>query len=148
VLAAEDGGGENRRAGLQGEPADAALRRRQRAAPDPRPLGEDADGAAALHRQARRVHRQLVRLAAAYREGAEPREQPALPATLEQLDLGHVVHRPPPGQRGADREGVEEAAVVGGDDKSAADAAILAPGAAEAEVGEQERRDQGPGQQI
>ena len=115
-------------AGITGAPVCSASRPTPRlgvaegAAADPRALGEDADGAAALDDQAGGLHRLLVGLAAADREGAEPGEDPALPAALEQLDLGDVVHRPPPGQAAADREGVEEAAVVGGDDQAALDA--------------------------
>ncbi len=119
-----------RGAGLQREAADAALR----AAPASRcgcacPRGR-CRRPAALEHDARGLHRLLVGLAAADREGAEPAEQPALPALLEQLHLGHVVHRPPPGQAGADHERVEEAAVVGGDDQAALDPGVLAaPGA-------------------
>ena len=46
--------GRHRGAGLQRQAADAALRRPQRARPDPRPLGEDADRAAAVERRAGR----------------------------------------------------------------------------------------------
>ena len=148
VFGAEHGGRDHRRAGLQGEAADAALRGRQRAGPDPGALGEDADGAAALDDQAGGLHRVLVGLAAADREGAEPGEDPALPAALEELDLGDVVHRPPPGQGAADHERVEEAAVVGGDDQAALDAAVLAAVAGVAEVDEEERRHEDPGQQV
>ena len=76
---------------------------------------------------------------AADRVGAEPVEDPALPALLEELDLGDVVERAPPGKRGADHERVEEAAVVGRDDQRALDLAVLAPDAREPEVEEEER---------
>src|SRR5204862_941526 len=102
-------------------------------------LGKDADGATAFHHQPRRLHRVLIRLAAADRKGAEAREDPALPAAFEELDLGDVVHRPPPGQGTTDREGVEEAAVVGGDDQAAPEPGVLAAGADVAEVRQEER---------
>ena len=98
--------------------------------------------------QARRLHRVLVGLAAADREGAEAGEDPALPAALEELDLGDVVHRPPPGQGAADREGVEEAAVVGGDDQAALEAGVLAAGPGVAEVDEEERGHEDPRQDV
>ena len=144
MFGAEHGGRDDRRAGLQGEAADASLRGGQRAAPDSGALGEDADGAAAFDDQAGRLDRFLVGLAAADREGAEAGEEPALPAALEELHLGDVVHRPPPGQGAADHERVEEAAVVGGDDQASLDAAVLAPGPHEAEVDEAEGRHQRP----
>ena len=74
------------------------LGRAERARPDPGALGEDDDGAAALDDQARGLHRRLVGLAAADREGAEPGEDPALPALLEQLDLGDELQAAAPGQ--------------------------------------------------
>ena len=122
------------RAGLQRQPPDPALGLAQGAAADAGALGKDADRAAAFDQQPRRLHRVLVGLATADREGAEAREDPALPAALEELDLGDVVHRPPPGQGAADREGVEEAAVVGGDDQAALEPGVLAAGADVAEV--------------
>ena len=111
---------------LEREPADAAVRDGERAAADPGPLGEDAERAAALEDPARGLERLRVGLAAADRVGAEAVEDPALPGRLEQLDLGDVVHRPPPGQHRAEHERVEEAAVVGGDDQAALDAGVLA----------------------
>src|SRR5262249_54533016 len=133
---------------LQREPTDPTARLGQRAAAYPGSLGEDADDPAAFDRQTRRLHRVLVGLAATNRKGAEPPEQPSLPAALEQLDLGDVVHRAPPGEGAADREGVEEAAVVGGDEQAALDAGVLAAGARVAEVGEEERRHQDAGKQV
>ncbi len=71
VFGAEHGGRDDRGAGLQREPPDTALGLAQGAAADPGALGEDADGAAAFDQQPRRLHRLLVGLAAADREGAE-----------------------------------------------------------------------------
>ena len=104
-------------AGLEREAADAALRPPERAGADPGALGEDAHGRRRARGSAAPVSIALVGLAAADREGAEPGEDPALPALLEQLDLGDVLDRPPPRQQRADHERVEEAAVVGGDDQ-------------------------------
>ena len=59
----------------------------------------------------------LVRLASPHGIGAEPVEDPALPAPLEELDLRHVVEGPAERERGADHKRVEEAAVVGDDDQ-------------------------------
>ena len=60
----------------------------------------------------------------------------------EQLDLGDELHPSPPRQQRPDHERVEEAAVVGGDDHPARDPGVLAPGAPEAEVDEEERDQQ------
>ena len=133
-----DGDGKHGRAGLEREPAEAALRPGQRSGPVPGALGEDADRAAALEDLAGGDQGLLVGLAAAHRVGAEPVEDPALPALLEELDLGDVVEGPAPRQRGADHERVEEAAVVGRDDQRALDLAVLAPDAREPEVEEEE----------
>ena len=57
VLGPEDRDREDRRPGLEREPADAAVRGRERPAADPRALGEDADRAAALEDAAGRSRR-------------------------------------------------------------------------------------------
>ncbi len=121
---------------------DPALRPGERALADPGPLGEDHDGAAALDREPGGLDRGLVRLAAADREGAEAAEDPALPALLEQLDLGDELNRAAPGQERADHEGVEKAPVVGGDDEPALDARVLATLAIEAKPDEEERQEE------
>ena len=87
----------------------------------------------------------LVRLAAADREGAKAAEDPALPALLEELDLGDELDRAAPRQERADHERVEEAPVVGGDDQAALEAGVLAALALEAEPDEEERAGRGSG---
>ena len=148
LLGPVDGDREHGGAGLERQPPDAAPRARQRSGAVAGPLGEDADGAAALEHAARRRHRVLVGLAAPDREGPEARQQPALPALLEQLDLGDVVHRPPPGQRDADHERVEEAAVVGGDDQRTADPGVLAADAREPEPEQKARLQHEPREPV
>ena len=103
----------------------------ERAAADPRALGEDHDDVAALEDRLRGGHRLLVGLAAPERERAERVQEPAHQAVLEQLALGDEVDRPP--QAAADHERVEEAAVVRGEDQRPVGGEVLAPVAAEAE---------------
>ncbi len=148
VLGAEHSGRQDRRAGLQRQPPDPAPRRRPGCRGGSACPRETCRPCRRARPQPRGLHRHLVGLAAADREGAEPREQPPLPAALEQLDLGDVVHRPPPGQRGADREGVEEAAMVGGDDQPAADAVRTRDRSGEPEVDEEERGHEDPGEEV
>src|SRR5262249_24638354 len=81
---------------------------------------------------ARGDQRLLVGLAAADGVCPEAIEDPALPAALEELDLGDVVERAAPRKAGADHEGGEEAAVVGRDDQRAAGPAALAAAARQA----------------
>ena len=111
-------------------------------------LGEDRQGAAAFDDHPRRRHRLVVGFAAADREGAEPVEEPGLQGVAEKLLLGDVVHRPSPGQAGADHEGVEEGPVVGGDDHPALQPGVLAAGPAEPEVDEEEGDEQRPGGDV
>ena len=61
---------------------------------------------------------------------------------LEQLPLGHVVDGP--AHERADHEGVEEAAVVGGQQQRAAARQVLAADALHAEVDEEERHEDRP----
>ena len=67
---------------------------------------------------------------------------PRLPALLEQLALGHVVDGA--AHERADHEGVEEAAVVGGQDQRAAAGQVLAADALHAEVDQEERHEDRP----
>src|ERR671923_417077 len=78
--------------GLERQATDASPGRAQGARSDSGPLGEDADGPTPLEHDPGRLHRGLVGLAAADRERPDPGEDPALPASLEQLDLGDVLH--------------------------------------------------------
>jgi hypothetical protein len=144
LVGSVDGDWEDRRAGLEREPPDAALRSPEGARANPGALGEDDHRAAPVDDQSRRLHRGLVRLPAPDREGAEPREQPADPAALEQLDLGEELHSTPPWQQRADHERVEEAAVVGGDDHPALHPRVLAADALEPEPHEQRGHEQQP----
>src|SRR5436305_3808650 len=148
VFGAEHRGRNHRGTGLQRQPPDPALGLTQGAAADAGALGEDADRATAFDQQPRRLHRVLVGLAATDREGAEARAYPALPAALEALDLGDVVQRPPPGQGSADREGVEEAAVVGGDNQATLEPGVLATGADVAEIDQEEGGHEDPGEDV
>ena len=148
VLGAVNGHRQHRRAGLEREPADPAVRDRERAAADPRPLGEDAERAAALEDPPGGLERLRVGLAAADRIGAEPAQDPALPGRLEQLDLGDVVHRPPPREHRPEHERVEEAAVVGDDDQAALDAGVLASEALEPEPDQEGGLEEDPGDDV
>ena len=147
VLGPLHGDRQHGRARLQRQPTGAAARPAERAGPDPRPLGKDDDGAAPVQDVARRDQDLLVGLAAAHRVGAEPVEQPALPTALEELDLGDELQAAAPGQRHADHEGVEEGAVVGGDDQRPLDLGVLAPVAGEAQI-QVERRLQNQPRQV
>ena len=142
LLGADHRDGQDRGAGLQREAADAALRPAQRAAADPGALGEDDDGPAALDAQAARSPSPSSS-AWPRRIGKAPRRfrSQRLPARLEELDLGDELHPPRPRQRGADHEGVEEAAVVRGDDQPALELGVLAAVAVEPQP-DQEGRDQ------
>jgi hypothetical protein len=75
------------------------------------------------------------------REGAERAQQPRLPAILEQLLLGHVVDRPP--DQRPDHEGVEEGAVVGGEDHRPRVRHVLAANTRQPEVQVEERLQHG-----
>ena len=121
--------------------ADAALGLRERARADARALREDHHGLAALQQRHRGPHGLLVRLAAPDREGAHAVEDPAEHRVAEQLLLGDEVDRPR--DAAADRERVEEAAVVGGEDH-AAGGDVLAAEPAQPEVEEDRRLDDGP----
>ena len=68
LVRAEDGHGQHRRAGLQRQAAEAALGAPERAGPDPRSLGEDADRAAALQHRARGDQGLARRTAPAHRD--------------------------------------------------------------------------------
>src|SRR5918995_1126840 len=94
LLRAVDRDGQDRGAGLEREPSEATLRPRQRTASMAGPLGEDADGSPALQDLAGGGQRLRVRLSAPDGVGAEAVEDPALPALLEELDLGDIVERP------------------------------------------------------
>jgi hypothetical protein len=80
--------------------------------------------------------------------GAEAVEKPALPALLEQLDLGDVVDRPLPGQQDPDHERVEEAAVIGRDDQAPIDPGVLAAEPVEAEPDQHRRLQDQPGEEV
>src|SRR3954454_9004786 len=95
-------------------------------------LGKYDQRSAALQDAARGRHRLLVGLAALDREGAEPVEQPALPALVEELLLRHEVDGA--ANEAADEEGVEKAAVVGREDDRTLLRDVLAAGALEREV--------------
>ena len=136
-LGADDGDGDDGRAGLEREPADAAARAAERAGADARALGEDQDGVAAGEDRLGGLDHVRVALAAADREGAEVVEQPAGEAAAEQLLLGDVVERPPR-ERGDD-ERVEERAVVRGEDHRAVGGDVLAPDPRQPEVEVEER---------
>ena len=133
--------GHDRRAGLEREPADPALGLAERPGPHARALGEDADRAAALEDHASGLHRELVRLAAPDREGAEREQQARLPALLEQLHLGDEPERP--AEADADHERVGEAAVVGGEQDRAFGGDVLGPDPPEPEVEVEERLQDG-----
>src|SRR5204862_919602 len=135
-LGAMDGGGHDRRAGLERKPPDATLRLAERALAVARALREDDQRAAALQDLLGRLDRLLVRLAAPDREGAEAVEEPAREALLEQLLLRHEVDGAV--QADADDERVEEAAVVRREDHGAI-GHVLAADPLHAEVGKQER---------
>jgi hypothetical protein len=104
----------------------------ERAGADAGALGEDHHHVAAREDLLRGLHRLGVGLGAADRESAQRVEDPALPAPVEQLALGHEVHRP--AHADADHERVEEAAVVGGQDHAALGRHVLAADARHAEV--------------
>jgi hypothetical protein len=142
------GNRQHRRTGLEREPADAPARPAERARAHPRALGEDDHGAAALDDQRRGLHRRLVGLTAADRESAQARKQEALPALLEQLDLGYELHPAPPGHQDPDHERVEEAAVVGRDDHSSAHPRVLAARALDPQPDQESRREQQPREVI
>ena len=82
------------------------------------------------------LHRLPIAGAAVDGEGAEAVQQPRLPALLEQLALGHVVDGT--AHQRADHEGIEEAAVVGGQQQRAAARQVLAADTLQAEVDEEE----------
>ena len=139
LLGSMDGHRQDGRPRLEREAPESALRASERARPVPGSLREDADSAAPLQHPPRGDQGLLVRLASADGIGAEPVEDPALPAPLEELDLRHVVEGPPERERGADHERVEEAAVVGGDDQRPLDLPVLAADPRQPEVDEEER---------
>ena len=75
-LGADDRHGDDGRAGLQREPADAAARAPERARADARALGEDQHRVTALEDRARGLEHVAVALAAADGEGAERVQEP------------------------------------------------------------------------
>src|SRR5262249_17314245 len=114
----------------------------------PGPLREDADGALALQHLPRGDQGLLVRLAAADGIRAQAIEDPPLPAALEELDLGDVVERAAPRKAGADHEGVEEAAVGGGDDQRPTNPPVLAADPRQAQVDEEAGLEDRPGDDV
>ena len=140
--------GQDRGAGLERQPADAAMRDGERAPPDPGALGKDAERAAALEDAAGGLERLAVGLPAPDRVGAEPVEDPALPRRLEELDLGDVVHGPAPRQHRPEDERVEEAAVVGGDDQAAVDRCVLLAEALQPEPDQERRLQDAAGDEV
>jgi hypothetical protein len=90
--------------------------------------------------RSRIAHRLPVAGPAIDGEGAEGVQDPGLPAVFEQLALGHVVDGP--AYERTDDEGVEEAAVVGGQQQRPAAGEMLAADALEAEVDEKERNEE------
>ena len=129
--------GDDGRAGLEREAADAAARAAERAGADARALGEDQDAVAAREDRLGGLEHRAVGVAAVDRERAERVEDPGLPALLEELPLGDVVHRPPGDRR--DHERVQERAVVGGEDDRAVLRDVLAADARQPEVQVEER---------
>jgi hypothetical protein len=132
--------GTTTRAGLQREPPDAASRAAERPWAHARPLREDHHAVAALEDQPRGVDRRLITTAAVDRERAEPIEQPARDRVREQLLLGDVVDRPP--RQRADHEGIQEAAVVRGEDHRPASRHMLHAQSPHPEVHEEARLQQ------
>jgi hypothetical protein len=103
------------------------------------PLREDHDTVAARENRASGGHRLFVTATAIDRKSSKAVEQPGLPATLEQLTLGHVVDRPP--RQRADHERIEKATVVGREQYWAGAGDVLASEAGDTKV-EQEEGDQ------
>src|SRR5262249_16713116 len=134
LFGAVDRDGKHGGTGLERQAAESPLRPPERPGPVTGALREDADRALALEHLARGDEGVLVGLAAPDRIGAEAVQDPALPALLEELDLGDVVQGPAPGERRADHEGVEEAAVIRRDDQRALHLAVLAADPCEPEV--------------
>ena len=88
------------------------------------------------------LHRVLVAGAAVDGEGTERVQHPRLPALFEQLALGHVVDGT--AHERADHEGIEKAAVVGSQQQRARTWQMLAAGALQAEVEQEERHQDRP----
>src|SRR5918992_587365 len=122
-------------AALEREAPNAALRPAERSRSDAGALGEDHDGIAAVEQLEGGLHRLLVRFAAADREGAHAVEEPAEDRVPEELLLRYEVDRAR--EAVADRERVEEAAVIRGEhDAPVRD--VLAAKPAQPEVAEDE----------
>jgi hypothetical protein len=136
VLGAADGDRHDARAGFQRQAPDAAPRGAERAAAHAGALGEDHDAVPAREDRPRGRHRLGVAGAAVDGEGAERVQQPRLPAPREQLALGDVVDGA--ARQRADHEGVEEAAVVGGEQQWPAARDVLGADALQAQVQEKE----------
>ena len=136
-LRADHGDGDDGRAALEREAADAALGAPERAGPDARALREHQDRVAAREDRARGIEHVRVALAAAHGERAERVEEPRSDPAAEQLLLGHVVHGPARDRR--DHERVEERAVVRREDDRAALRHVLAADPREPEVEVEER---------
>jgi hypothetical protein len=102
-----------------------------------RALGEDHHGLAAEEQRLGGLDRLLVGLATPDGERAKAVEEPADQPVLEQLALRDEVDRP--AQAATDHEGVEEAAVVRGEDDRALARDVMATQPAEPEVELDER---------
>ena len=137
---------DDRRAGLEREPADAALGLAERAGADARALGEDQHRVAALEDRLRGLDHVRVGGAAADRERAERAQEPAERPELEQLLLGHVVDRAAVAE--AEDERVDERAVVGDEDHRPALRDVLAADPAQAPVQVRERLQPGAHQPV
>ncbi len=109
---------------LQSKPPHPSMRMAEWTGTHTGPLREDHDTVASLENRASGSHRLLVAVATIDRKGPKAVEQPSLPATLEQLALGHVVDGPT--RQRADHERVEEAAVVGREQHGAGAGDVLA----------------------
>ena len=94
---------------------DAALGLAQGAVPDTSALGKDADRTASLQDDPCGLEGKLVACASANRKGAERKQYVRLPGLVEELDLGDEPKRAPDAE--PDDEGVQEAAMVGGEEK-------------------------------
>ena len=141
VLGPDHCHGNDRRAALQRQAANAAARVAKRPGPHARSFNEDHHAVAAGEDPQRRLHRVVIAMAAIDRECAKAVEKPRLQAVLlKQLTLGDEVERP--AAKRADYERVKERAVVAGVDCGAALRNVFAAKRAEAEVGAEERQEE------
>jgi len=123
VRRAEDRSRNDWRAGVNGQPAGAVMRRAEGVGLiDSRPLGEHDQQAVLLEYGPSREQRFAIMLTALHRERSEAREQPAHRA-LEYLGLCHEAHVAMCGE--AEEEGVEEALVVRRDDRGPVSGHVL-----------------------